>query len=205
MLAATPCSFESAAIIDEKLPSYKDPERSACGEPRRGVDRRRRGSAMIEFCLAGTFIFLPILAGLATVGMSMVAATQAGSLNQTAGQMFSSGTDFTQAANQAMLWKIAGNLVTNTSGSGVVIVSEIDYTNNAYSCANQITVPFGSGGSGASLYAPGGQVGSAFTALMPMTNGQVAYTAETYYNNPQFAWLLAPAGTSSGIYVKAIF
>ncbi len=157
---------------------------------------------MIEFCLAGTFIFLPILAGLATVGMSMVAATQAGSLNQTAGQMFSSGTDFTQPANQNMLLKIAGNLVTNTSGSGVVIVSEIDYTNNAYVCSNQISIPL-NGGTGASLFATGPQVSSTFTALMPnMTNGQVAYTAETYYNNPQFTWLLAPAGTSSGIYVK---
>jgi hypothetical protein len=41
---------------------------------------------------------------------------------------------------------------------------------------------------------------------MPMTVvGQIAYVAESYYNNPQLAWAFAPAGTNTGIYQKAIF
>ncbi len=161
---------------------------------------------MLEFVLAGTFIFLPMLAGLATVGMSMVQANQVANLNSTAGQMFSSGTDFTQAGNVGILQKIAGTLQTSGSGGGVVFLSEIDYSSSGgYVCSNQITIQIGTGGTGTSQYVPGGLVGS-FAALMPgMTNGQTAYLAETYYNNPQFTWAFAPSGTGTGIYVKAVF
>jgi hypothetical protein len=99
-------------------------------------------------------------------------------------------------------------LSTSTSGNGNVILSEIAYTTtNGYVCSNQIAVNFGMGSNpqGTSKYAPGQVVSSAFTAMMPMTNGQVAYVAETYYNNPQYVWAFAPAGTGTGIYVKAIF
>jgi Flp pilus assembly protein TadG len=99
--------------------------------PKRG----RRGSAILEFTLAGTFIFLPILAGLATVGMSMVTAMQVASLNSTAAQMLASGVDFTEAANQNILLTVAGNLNTSTSGGGIVILSQISYTpENGYVC-----------------------------------------------------------------------
>jgi len=148
---------------------------------------------------------MPMLAGLATVGMTMVQANQVASLNATAGQMISSGVDFTQAENVSILQKVAGTLQTSSTGTGAVIVSEVDYsTSNGYVCSNQITIPI-AGGTGTSQYVPGGLVGS-FASLMPgMTDGQVAYLAETYYNNPQFAWALAPSGTASGIYVKAVF
>jgi hypothetical protein len=101
---------------------------------------------------------------------------------------------------------VAGTLNTSTSGGGVVILSEIEDTANGYVCTNQFTIPIGTGvPGGASQYAPGGQVSAAFTALMPMVPGQIAYLAETYYSNPQFTWAFAPAGTGTGIYVKAIF
>jgi hypothetical protein len=171
-------------------------------------EQRRRGSAVLEFTLAGTFIFLPMLAGLATVGMSMVTAVQVSGLNASAGQMFASGVDFTLPANQSILQTVAGSLNTSTSGGGIVILSEIAYTtDNGYVCSTQISVSIGnsSQGQGTSQYAPGQVVSSAFTALMPMANGQVAYVAETYYNNPQYAWAFAPAGTGTGIYAKAMF
>ena len=38
-----------------------------------------------------------------------------------------------------------------------------------------------------------------------MAPGQVAYLAESYFNNSQFAWVFAPTGTGTGIYVKALY
>ena len=177
-------------MMTASLIPVKDPQRR---------DKRRRGSAILEFVLAGTFIFLPMLAGLATVGMSMMSANQVASLNTSAGQMFSTGVDFTDADNVNILQKIAGTLNTNSSGGGVVILTEIDDTGSGPVCATPITIQIGAGGTGTSGCA-------AVTALMSgMLNGQIAYLAETYYNNPQFSWAFAPAGTGSGIYVKAVF
>jgi hypothetical protein len=172
---------------------------------------RRRGSAIIEFALVGSFIFLPILAGLATVGMSLVGAMQVASLNSNAGQMFSGGVDFTHPPNPNIdiLLAIAGTL-NNSSGSGKVILSEIDATTAAdgtsivLTCTNQVTVPFGaSGGQGTSGYAPGGVLNyPAFNGLLPgMVSGQVAYLAETFYTNSNYTW----AGTNNGLYSMAIF
>lgn len=178
--------------------------RSSLQDARR---RERRGSALVEFALVGTFIFLPMLAGLATVGMSMTMAMQAANLNASAGQMFSYGVDFTQPANISIVQTMAGSLQTSTSGGGVVILSEIDDTSNGYVCSNQVTIqisPVGNGGT--SQYCSGGAATGAFMALMPMAVGQTAYVAETYYTPPQsFNWAFAPTGTGTGIYVKAIF
>jgi len=164
-------------------------------------DKKRRGSATVEFVLAGTFIFVPMLAGLATVGMSMVQANQVASLNTTAGQMFSSGADFSPQGNSVgILQKMAGTLYTSSSAGGVVILTEIDGTNGGPVCSTSITIQLGTGGTG------GASQCSAFIALMSgMVSGQIAYLAETYYNNPQLAWAFAPANTGSGIYVKAVF
>jgi hypothetical protein len=174
----------------------------------RHLEPRRRGSALIEFTLVGTFIFLPLLAGLASVGMNMVTAMQAANLNSSAGQMFSAGWDFTQPVNQSMLQAMAGTLQTSTSGGGVVILSEVQYTTNAgYVCIAQTTITIGVGGNGGqSKYEPGCADNGSFAGLMaPTVNGQIAYLAETYYNNPAFTWAFAPAGTGTGIYEVAIF
>jgi Flp pilus assembly protein TadG len=177
--------------------------RSSLQDARR---RERRGSALVEFALVGTFIFLPLLAGLATVGMSMTTAMQAANLNASAGQMFSYGVDFTQGANVNILQTMAGSLQTSTSGGGVVILSKIDdTTSNGYVCSNQITITIGTGGNGGtSQYCSGGAATPPFT----MVPGQTAYVAETYYTPPQsFNWAFAPAGTGKkpAIYEKAIF
>jgi hypothetical protein len=171
-------------------------------------NQHKRGSALIEFALVGTFIFLPLLAGLASVGMNMVTAMQAANLNSSAGQMFSAGWDFTQPVNQSMLQAMAGTLQTSTSGGGVIILSEVQYTTNAgYACTGQTTITIGNGGpAGPSKYEPGCADNGSFATLMPMSvNGQTAYLAETFYNNPAFAWVFAPAGTSTGIYEVAVF
>jgi len=183
---------------------------------RRQTDQRRRGSALIEFTLVGSFVFLPMLAGLATVGMSMVMGMQVASLNANAGQMFASGVDFTQATNVALLLQTAGSLaagpngITASGGNGVIILSEIagsDGTSAGEVCPLQIII--GNQSLFTSNYVPGGQggtVSSAFTSMMPnLALGQVSYLAEAYFNNSQYAWAFAPGGTGMGIYVKAIY
>ena len=175
---------------------------------RRTSNNRRRGSSIIEFALVGSFMFLPILAGLATVGLSLVTALQVSSLNSNAGQMFAAGVDFTQSSNLAIVGKLSGNLnITGTSGYGLLILSEIDGTSNGNTCSNQIIV--GNSAIGSSRYCPNPPcVQSGFTALMggsALAVGQVSYVAETFYNNPLYAWALAPHGTGTGIYTSAVF
>jgi hypothetical protein len=167
---------------------------------------------MIEFALVGTFIFLPLLGGLATVGISMFTGLKVANLNAGAGQMFSSGVDFTQAANLTLLQNIATgsnlNFSSGTSGLGVIFLSELQGTSNGISCISQFTIGNPSQGSATygSLIAPtgaGGAVNSPFSTAM--SSGQIAYVAETYYNISQYAWAFAPIGTGNQIYVKAVF
>lgn len=182
---------------------------------------RKSGSALVEFALVGTFLFIPILAGLVSVGISLVVSQQVANLTSNAGQMFAAGVDFTQAANQALLERLSGNLLTGSS-YGVVILSEID--GNATTpnlCSGQVVVPQGST-AGTSQYcsAVGSSASGAFSALNlglstdssgnsvssgTLQVGQRSFIAETFYNNPMYAWALAPTGTGSGIYNFAAF
>ena len=165
-------------------------------------ERFRRGSALIEFTLVGTFIFLPLLAGLASVGMNMVTAMQAANLNSSAGQMFSSG-QWDAGQLQTMLPAMAGTLNSTSPGvGGVVILSEIQNTSNGYICTQLTPITIGNGGAtGASKYCQAGAVNPPFNMVV----GQTAFIAETYYINPNLAWVFARAGTSNGIYEVAVF
>ena len=83
---------------------------------------------------------------------------------------------------------------------------EIQDTSNGLVCSTQITIAIGpSGYAGNSLYCSAGAVTGTFTALMPMTVGQTAYVAESYYQNTSLNWAFAPAGSNNNIYQKAIF
>ncbi len=166
----------------------------------------RRGSSLIEFVLVGSFVFVPMLAGLSTMGLNMIVALQIANLNSNAAQMFSIGTDFTKTANIAILQAVAGNLQTNTNSGGIVMLTEIDGVGGAAVCKNQVSIPIGIGPSSAftSRYAPGCSDASAFTAIMPVTDGQVVYLAESYFDTP-YPWAFATSATSTGIYVKAIY
>ncbi len=183
--------------------------------------RKRQGSATVEFALAGSFIFLPMLAGLATVGMSMVMAIQVVGLNRDAGRLFSGGVDFSQTSSQNLLVKIAGGLsVTDTGGKGVIIFSEFDGTGtNQAVCSRRIVVGnallrnssyanpspalLDGGGNVTNLSDPSAAVNASFMTLLPMTQGQVAYLVETYFSTSQYDWTGFLSGT--GIYAKAIF
>jgi len=160
-------------------------------------------------------MFIPILAGLVTVGISLVISQQVQNLNGNAGQMFSGGTDFTQSINVGILEKLSGNLDLTGSGNALVILSEIDgNTSTPNLCSNQVLVGSGAGTS-RFCQKVGSSATTAFTALnLGITTdssgnsvstgtlqvGQVSYLAETFYNNSAYAW----AG-QSGIYIFTAF
>lgn len=167
---------------------------------------------MLEFALAGAFIFVPMLGGLATVGISMSTAMQVATLNSGAAQMLATGVDFTQSANITLVQNlaIAGNLNNATTGQpgGVVVLSVITGVLSGSSvvptCTSQYTISLGIGATFTSTYCSGSGVPAttAFSSLLPgMAAGQTAYLSETYYNNSQFAWM----GANPGIYAKALF
>jgi hypothetical protein len=188
---------------------------------RRKTTHRWRGSSTLEFALAGSFIFLPLLAGTATVGVAMLRSMEVAGLNRDAGHMFATGVDFSQSVNRNLLLKVAGNLnITDTGGKGVVILSEIDGTgNNQAVCSLRLVIGnaalrqssyvnpssgvLDSAGNVTNLNDASASVAPAFLAMMPMTQGQVAYVVETYFSTSDYDWPGFLTGT--GIYMKAVF
>lgn len=182
----------------------------------RDKTRNRRGSTLIEFVLAGSFIFVPLLVGTVSVGMAMMRSIQVTALNRDAGHMFSQGVDFSQGANQNLLVKIAGDLnITATGGDGVVILSEIVATGtNQAVIAQRLVVGNASlrasnygtpdmVDSGGNVTADASATATNFTpAVMPMVQGQIAYVAETYFSTSDVSLAgLLP----NGIYIWAVF
>jgi hypothetical protein len=181
----------------------------------------RRGSTLLEFVLAGSFVFLPLLAGCSTVGMSMLRSIQVVELNRDAGHMFSEGVDFSQAGNRNILLKIASGLgITDGGGQGVIILSEIDGTgSNAAVCSRRIVIGnaalrasfyvnpssavVDSSGAVTNLNDPSANANSFTSSVMPMNAGDVAYVAETYLSTSAYDWTGVLSGT--GIYTKSVF
>jgi hypothetical protein len=163
-----------------------------------------RGSSILEFALAGSFIFLPLLAGLSTVGFQMVRSMQIATLTRDAGHMFATGIDFSQTSNQPVLGQIAGSSLSLTDGTGVIIFSEIDDTTNG-PVTNQYAV---GGGSGSSKYvdSSGNPTASAAALTSAMQPGQSVFIVESYFNTPTgMLWSGALPGSTGVIYSKAIF
>jgi hypothetical protein len=178
--------------------------------------RGRSGSTLIEFVLAGSFIFVPLLVGAVAVGMSMIRSIQVTGLNRDAGHLFSSGVDFSQTVNQNLLVKIAGDLnITPTGGDGVVILSEIVGTGpnqatittrqvigNASLRASSYGTPDTINSSG-NVTADSSAVAVNFTpAVIPMVSGQIAYVAETYFSTTDYN---LGGMMPNGIYVWTVF
>jgi hypothetical protein len=182
-------------------------------------ERSRSGSTLLEFVFAGSFIFLPLLIGTVTVGMSLLRSIEVTALNRDAGRMFAAGVDFSQAANQNLLVKIAGDLnITAAGGQGVVILSEIDATGtNQAVCSRQLVIgnaalrassfasptDLDSAGNVTNLNDPTANAATFTPAVMPMSKGQVAYVVETYYSTASYDWTGLLKNT--GVYVRAIF
>jgi hypothetical protein len=177
---------------------------------------KERGSTLIEFVLAGSFIFVPLLVGSVAVGMSMIRSIQVTALNRDAGHLFASGVDFSQTANQNLLINIAGDLnITAAGGNGVVILSEIDGTGADQAVIARRLV-IGNSSLRASSYGTPDTVDSSgnvtadasatavnFTpAVIPMVSGQIAYVAETYFSTTDYN---LGGMMPNGIYVWTVF
>jgi hypothetical protein len=177
----------------------------------------KRGSTLIEFVLAGSFIFMPLLVGTASIGMSIIRSIQVTALNRDAGHLFAGGVDFSQTVNQNLLVKIAGDLsITPGGGNGVVILSEIDGTGvnqavvsrrlvigNASLRASSYGTPDGIDASGNVTSTDGSATAVNFTpAVLPMVEGQIAYVAETYFSTSDYN---LGGMMPNGIYVWTVF
>ncbi len=88
-----------------------------------------RGSALIEFLLCFSFVWVPLFFGTLVLGLNLVRAIQTTQVCRDAGHMYGfSNIDFSQAANQTLLVSLASGLnMTPTGGNGVIILSTITY------------------------------------------------------------------------------
>lgn len=93
--------------------------------------RRQRGNELIEFALVATFL-LPLLFGTVVVGLNLSRSIQVTQVSRDAGHMYSRGVDFSDAANQALIERLAQGLnIHVTGGTGVVILSTIMFIGEA--------------------------------------------------------------------------
>lgn len=201
-------------------PSVIIPSEKMRLSPPRLPGHTRRGSTLIEFVLAGSFIFVPILLGLSTVGMSLLMSERIVALNRNATHMFATGMDFSQAAKVNLMLTTAGTLnITPAGGEGVIILSEIQGTgNNNAVCVRQFVIGnaalrqssyvnpsagiVSASGGVTNLSDPSANANS-FNSMLPLAQGQTAYLGETYFSTAQFDWTGFLKGT--GIYEKVVF
>jgi hypothetical protein len=88
-------------------------------------NKRRRGSAAMEFALVSVFT-LPLLLGTFVLGMSLSRSIQVTQISRDAGHMYVRYVDFTQTSNQNIIVRLASGMgLTRTGGNGVVILSKI--------------------------------------------------------------------------------
>jgi hypothetical protein len=102
----------------------------------------QRGIAYIEFSLS-LMVLIPLLLGVAGIGLNMHQQLETVQLARDAGHMFARNVDFTLTGNQQVLSSIAGSLgltatggIVGTAGSGsaVVILSTVRYVDTS-ACA----------------------------------------------------------------------
>jgi len=100
---------------------------------RRPSQRRKRqgGNELIEFALVATFL-LPLLFGTVVIGLNLSRSVQVTQVSRDAGHMYSRGVDFSDAANQRVIERLAQGLnIRVGGGSGVVILSTVTFIGEA--------------------------------------------------------------------------
>ena len=86
---------------------------------------QQSGNAILEFAMVAP-LFLIMLFGVFTTGMSISKSQQVASLAREAGGMFLRSVDFSVPGNQAMLIRQAGSLgMTADGGNGVILLSAL--------------------------------------------------------------------------------
>ncbi|MBV9503453.1 MAG: pilus assembly protein [Acidobacteriia bacterium] len=179
--------------------------------------KREKGSSILEFALVSTFLLVPLILVLATVGMSILKSIHVTELSRDAGRMYARGVDFGQTSNVNLLLQLADGLnITAGGGDGVIILSKIEATGNQQVvCAQRLVI------GNASLHASDfasptkftdaaeGMVditdasadASSFLNVLNMNTGDTAYVAETFFQG----YSLQNLFTGSGMYVRSIF
>lgn len=120
----------------------------------RGSAQPRRGSALIEFVLMATFVMLPLVLGLMTVGFALNRSLQVAQLTRDVGRMFVRGVDFSELANQQLITGSAsrpnipalarglgmaaptGTATGGTTGNGVLVFSILTRMPANCGCSN---------------------------------------------------------------------
>ena len=180
--------------------------------------QRTRGSTVLEFALASSFIVFPLVFGTATIGMSLLRSIRVVQLNRDAGHLFARGVDFSQPNERQMLLRLAEGLdITDAGGHGVFMLSVIECPSAGQAvCTRRIVIgnpnlrasafanPTYIDSSGAVDYVNDAAANAAtFLNVLPMQPGDVAYVTETYFSTSDYDW--PGKFTDTGIYTRSIF
>jgi Flp pilus assembly protein TadG len=91
----------------------------------------RSGNELVEFALVAT-VLLPLLFGTFVVGMNLGRSVQVSQVSRDAGHLYARAVDFSDAANQQLLVRLAQGLpITTTGGQGVIILSTVMHIGDA--------------------------------------------------------------------------
>ncbi len=100
---------------------------------------KRRGNALLEFAIVSIFL-VPLLLGMFVIGVNLGRSIQVIQLTRDVGHMYAQQVDFSLAANQNILVRLAyGMGMTTTTGDGVVILSKVMYAGAAQCTAAGLT------------------------------------------------------------------
>jgi hypothetical protein len=118
---------------------------------RRWNQKKRRGSAMIEFVLVSGFFWVPLIYLMMTTGFRLSRSEELVGLVNDVSQMFAQGVDFSTSGNQTLLtgtlaatFHMQGNgsntVTGGTAGDMAIVLSQYFYVNSAdpgcNGCAN---------------------------------------------------------------------
>jgi Flp pilus assembly pilin Flp len=108
--------------------------------------RDERGNTYIEFVLVASFLYVPLILGMITVGIAILRSFQVNELTRDVGHMMAKGVDFSQQANQNLiandlangltLQANSGNVSGSSSGNGVLVLSTFQSLTAACNCSN---------------------------------------------------------------------
>jgi hypothetical protein len=94
--------------------------------------KKSRGGSIVEFVLVIT-VLVPLFLGTGATGVNMIRTLQTVQLARDAGHMYGRGLDFSQVANQTVLYQVGSSLgltSSSTSSTAVVILSNLVYVDS---------------------------------------------------------------------------
>jgi hypothetical protein len=185
-------------------------------------NRPGRGSAILEFVLAGSFVLLPLIFGTASVGLALLQNLHVVQLNRDAGNLFARGTDFSLPANRSVLLQLANGLnITDAGGEGAIVLSVIQCTAAGQAvCTRRLVIgnpSLAASGAGSRFVNPTRFLGTdgtvdtahpsadadSFLNVFNMNPGETVYIAETYFRTSRYDLPGLLTGTS--IYTRSFF